>query len=109
MASAKLANKTVNQSQSVICRLKPKFLGSRRSKAVVITLPTSTTNITGLPIMCRGSNFTKESARARAMILGSQIAFLELLLAMFKLLRKSYQPPAAGVQELVPDSVRGRT
>src|ERR1019366_4250196 len=51
MASAKLANSTVNHSHSVICKLKPKFLGSRSSKTVVSTLPTSTTNMTGLPIM----------------------------------------------------------
>src|ERR1035438_2562530 len=36
MASAKLANSTVNHSHSVICKLKPKFLGSRSSKTVAV-------------------------------------------------------------------------
>ena len=51
MASAKLANRTVNHSQSVICRLNLKAAPPRNSSTVVITLPTSTTNLTGLPIL----------------------------------------------------------
>ena len=52
MASAKLANKTVNHKPERDLQIEAKIDSrSRRSKAVVITLPTSTTNMTGLPIM----------------------------------------------------------
>jgi hypothetical protein len=52
MASAKLANRTVNHSHNVICRLKRNaWCGCSSSNTVVITLPISTTNMTGLPIM----------------------------------------------------------
>src|ERR1700721_270865 len=68
MASAKLANRTVNQSQSVICRLKPKpgrlCTMLSMSSAVVRTLPTSTTNITGFLTIQRGSSLRTESSRA---------------------------------------------
>src|ERR1035438_7354104 len=85
MASAKLANSTVNHSHSVICKLKPKFLGSRSSKTVVSTLPTSTTNMTGLPIMWRGSSLIMESRIARRTILPCQTAFdFDLFLAMLE-------------------------
>src|SRR5215470_10769724 len=47
---------------------------SRRTNSmVVITLPTSTTNITGFLSWTRGSNFWKEAGMASRMILGSQI------------------------------------
>src|SRR6266853_367410 len=71
MASAKFANSTVNQSQSVICRLNAKLCFSRNNRAVVTTLPTSTTNITGFFIMVRGSSLTTASTSARRMILAS--------------------------------------
>ena len=74
IASAKLANSTVNQSHNVICRLKAKSPRPRNNSTVVMTLPTSTTNITGLPIMWRGSSLTKESRIARQTILPSQTA-----------------------------------
>jgi hypothetical protein len=65
MASAKLANSTVNHSQRVICRLKPKpgrwWMVLSMSSAVVSTLPTSTTNITGFLTMPRGSSLRTES------------------------------------------------
>ena len=58
MASAKLANSTVNQSQSAICSVKPTWplppTMSRTSTTVVATLPSSTTNITGFRTMWRG-------------------------------------------------------
>src|SRR5579875_968913 len=82
MASAKLAKSTVNQSQRVICRLKRKWVRSRTSKTVVMTLPTSTTNMTGLPIMWRGSSLRSASRAARRTILPSQTARLELLPAI---------------------------
>ena len=52
MASAKLANSTVNHSQSAIWKLKPpmpRAAGDSRATArtVVMAAPTSTTNITG--------------------------------------------------------------
>src|SRR5260221_9142556 len=71
MASAKFANSTVNQSQSVICRLNAKLCFSRNNSAVVTTLPTSTTNITGFFIMVRGSSLTTASTSARRMIFAS--------------------------------------
>ena len=61
MASAKLANSTVNHSHKVICRLKRKsWCGWRIKSALVITLPISTTNMTGFPIMLRGLNLSNE-------------------------------------------------
>src|ERR1700730_1915526 len=75
MASAKFANNTVNQSQIVICRLNLNAEPPRRSRTVVITLPISTTNITGLPIMVRGFNLRTASQSARLTIFHSQIAF----------------------------------
>src|SRR5271166_3160354 len=71
MASAKFANSTVNQSQSVICRLKAKLCFSRNNSRVVTTLPTSTTNMTGFFIMVRGSSLTTASTSARRMIFAS--------------------------------------
>src|SRR5580704_3149976 len=71
MASAKFANSTVNQSQSVICRLNAKLCFSRNNSSVVTTLPTSTTNMTGFFIMVRGSNLTTASTNARRMIFAS--------------------------------------
>ena len=74
MASAKLANKTVNHSHRVICRLNQKAAPPLKSRTVVITLPISTTNMTGLPIMCLGFSFTNESSSARRTIAASQTA-----------------------------------
>src|SRR5258708_7245475 len=71
MASAKFANSTVNQSQSVICRLNAKLCFSRNNNAVVTTLPTSTTNMTGFFIIVRGSSLTMASTSARRMIFAS--------------------------------------
>src|ERR1019366_3889680 len=85
MASAKLANNTVNHSHNVICKLNLKAAPPRNSNTVVITLPISTTNITGLPIMWRGSSLTMESRTARRTILPCQTAFdFDLSLAMLE-------------------------
>src|SRR5215469_4307650 len=74
MASAKLANNTVNHSQSVICRLKLNAsCGCTISRIVVITLPISTTNITGFPIMWRGFSFSTEFQAALRTSFKSQI------------------------------------
>ena len=75
IASAKLANKTVNHSQSVICRLNLKAAPPLKRRTVVITLPISTTNMTGFPIMFRGFSLRSESQIARRTIFHSQIAF----------------------------------
>src|SRR6266487_1159353 len=92
MASAKLANSTVNHNQAVTASTKivPAVswlrvnialgaVNSRRTNSmVVITLPTSTTNITGFLSCTRGSSFLNESGIARRMILGSQIEIAPL-------------------------------
>ena len=44
-----------------------------KNRIVVSTLPISTTNITGLRAIWRGSSFTNESPIARRMIAGSNI------------------------------------
>src|SRR6202521_2178954 len=87
MASAKFANSTVNQSQSVICKLNAKLCFSRNNSAVVTTLPTSTTNITGFFIMVRGSSLTTASTSARRIILASHN--LLLFLSAMSCLRSS--------------------
>ena len=76
MAVAKLANSTVNHSQSVICRLKPKcpWCG-RNSSTVVTTEPTSTTNITGFFAISTGLSFFSESMVARRTIAPSNKLF----------------------------------
>ena len=70
IASAKLANSTVSQSQNVICSSKPSPgpAGRRRrrsSRSVVSTLPTSTTNITGFFAIVRGWSLRNASHDAR--------------------------------------------
>src|SRR6185503_14411708 len=82
IASAKFANSTVNQSHSVICNSKLVLvtpgIGAiipRMSCKVVNTLPTSTTNMTGLLIMLRGLSLMNESTIAPLTICQFQIAF----------------------------------
>src|ERR1700692_4114017 len=68
-ASAKLAKRTVNQSQTVIWPTKSSLLlplkagaplkSAATNTSVVMTEPISTTNITGLRAMRRGSSFLK--------------------------------------------------
>src|SRR5712692_937835 len=71
-ASAKFAKTSVNQSQSVIWPTKSASEAPRNSPAmkmiVVITDPTSTTNMTGLRACQRGSSLVKLSIRAGTMI-----------------------------------------
>src|SRR6202041_3911997 len=76
MASAKFANSTVNHSHKVICRLNLKSVPPLNSSPVVITLPISTTNMTGLPIIFCGFSFTSASTIARRTIFHSQTALL---------------------------------
>src|SRR3989440_1244430 len=87
IASAKLAKTTVNHNQmatantkivSAVSWLRVKVVEgvekSRRTNSmVVITLPISTTNITGFLICTRGSSFLKESGIARRIIVGSKM------------------------------------
>src|ERR1700686_4303788 len=88
-ASAKLAKRTVNQSQIVIWPTKSSLLLPLKAGAplkspatntiVVITEPISTTNITGLRAMRRGSSFLK-----LAPIAGTRIVRSVRLLGPFR-------------------------
>ena len=82
MASAKLANKTVNHSQSVICSPKPKCpawcAAFQINWMVVTTAPTSTTNMTGFFAIVRGVSLRKESTMARERIALSANDFLRI-------------------------------
>ncbi len=72
MASAKLANSTVNHSQRVICRLNLKLLPWSMNKSTVVrTEPISTTNMTGFLAMERGLSLRRASTRARRTMRGS--------------------------------------
>ncbi len=53
-ASAKLANKTVNQSQSAIWAMTPRSFVGRKTSTVVSIAPTRVTNITGFLSIARG-------------------------------------------------------
>ena len=69
IASAKFAKSTVSQSQNAIAADEPEAgrvarARSRKKIPVVITLPSSTMNITGFRICCRGSSFGNESLTA---------------------------------------------
>ncbi len=66
IASAKFANSTVNQSQAAISQANR--LGSATARAVTSTLPTSTTNMTGLRAIRRGSSLRTLSRAARPRI-----------------------------------------
>ena len=70
-ASAKLANSTVAHNHTVIDPTKRP--GLTRKATEVTRLPTSTTNMTGLRTMWRGSSFTNASMKARRRIPGSSI------------------------------------
>ena len=76
IASAKFANRTVNQSQSASWKMKPVSVApptrSRTSTTVVNALPTRTTNMTGFRTMCMGASLTNESLIARRTIGGSK-------------------------------------
>ena len=77
IASAKLANSTVSQSQAVICSSNPMLpdpvIASWTRRQVVSTQPTSTTNMTGFLAMVRGCSLRNESQMAVRTICGSQI------------------------------------
>src|SRR5260221_5358682 len=87
IASAKLAKTTVNHNQIATASTKSRSATSwllvkvavgwvkskRTNSMVVITLPTSATNIPGFLTCTRGSSFLNDSGIAARMILGSQI------------------------------------
>src|SRR3984957_1059236 len=77
-ASAKLANSTVNHSHRMIWKVKPRFAPpvtrSRMKITVVSAATTSTTNITGLLIITRGSSLRNDEPMAGSTIFGSSIA-----------------------------------
>ena len=74
-ASAKFANRTVNQSHRLIWKEKPRppwpETRSRTNNTVVSVATTSTVNITGFFTMTRGSSFLKASMAAGPRIFGS--------------------------------------
>ena len=78
MASAKLANRTVNHSQRMIwnskAMLAPPVMRSRTRMTVVKAVTTSSTNITGFFISVRGLSLTKAEPMAGKTILGSNKA-----------------------------------
>ena len=86
-ASAKLANSTVNQSQRMIWKVKPRLAPpvtrSRRKITVVSAATISTTNITGFLIISRGSSLVKDARIAGTTILGSSIAETEARFCSF--------------------------
>src|SRR6201996_2742595 len=80
-ASAKLANSTVNHSQRMIWKVKPRcsppVRRSRRKITVVSAATISTTNITGFLIIARGCSLTKDARIAGLRIFGSHIADID--------------------------------
>ena len=90
MASAKLAKTTVNHSHKVICRLNLKAEPPLNNSTVVITLPISTTNMTGLLIIFRGFSLRRASQTAPLTIFHSQIA---LFFFAIEILRRSCPRP----------------
>ena len=74
IASAKLANSTVNHSQTLIAAMKPgeaspaPVIRAWKNRIVVKALPISTTNMTGFRIMRRGSSLPNASRVARRTI-----------------------------------------
>src|ERR1700760_2676128 len=88
-ASAKLANSTVNQSQRMIWKVKPRcsppVTRSRRKITVVSAATISTTNITGFLIIARGCSLTKDARIAGLRIFGSHIADIDERFCSFML------------------------
>src|ERR1700730_6693940 len=91
MASAKLANSTVNHSQMMIWtsnrRWAPPVTRSRIRMTVVNAVTTSSTNMTGFLIKVRGSSLTKEALIAGPTILGSNRADTGMRLRMLEVSR----------------------
>src|ERR1700748_1280369 len=81
-ASAKFANSTVNHSQRMIWKVKPRFappvMRSRMKITVVNAATISTTNITGFFIISRGSSLANDAAIAGLRIFGSSIVDIDV-------------------------------
>src|SRR5262245_21293300 len=88
IASAKLANSTVNHSQTMIWKVKPRCSPppnhSRMKMTVVSAATASTTNITGFFIITRGSSLAKAEPIAGITILGSVNAVTGVCLRNFE-------------------------
>ena len=87
MASAKLANSTVNHSHSETARMKPAGASPWPPRAwtnrmVVRMLPIHTTNITGFFICCTGVSFLNESTSACCTIWRSNTENVLILLVI---------------------------
>ena len=72
MASAKLAKRTVNQSQMEIWTVKAFGSVETKISAVVTAAPTMVTNMTGFLIITAGFSFLTESPRAGITMEGSK-------------------------------------
>src|SRR6516164_5365375 len=87
IASAKLAKSTVNHSHRMIWKVKARFSSpvtrSRMKMTLVSAATTSTTNITGLFIMTRGSSLRKDEPIAGITIFGSSIVGTGVRLFIF--------------------------
>ena len=99
IASAKLANRTVNHSHAETARMNPAGasplpISAWMKRQVVRTLTTSVTNITGFLTWWRGSSFLNESRIARRTIAASNSLRAWTLLGIYLLL--SALPPASG-------------
>src|SRR6185369_4132020 len=117
-ASAKLANSTVNHSHRMIWNVNPRFAPpvtrSRRKMTVVSAATTSTTNITGLLIIRRGSSLTKADLIAGTRILGSSIAdavtfFCSFMASMEVTPKRDLSEQGVGVhREMFDDRPKGQ-
>src|SRR5258705_12420366 len=111
-ASAKLANSTVNHSHLMIRNVNPRFAPpvtrSRTKMTVVSAATTSTTNITGLLIIRRGSSLTKADLIAGTRIFGSSIVdavtfFCSFMASMYVTPKRDRSEQGVGVHREVFD------
>src|ERR1700704_726968 len=100
MASAKLANSTVNHSHTTIwnsnSRLWVPVTRSRNRMTVVSAVTTSSTNITGFVIRVRGLSLTKAEPIAGTTILGSSRAETGIRLRNVVVVSIEVSPSEAG-------------
>src|SRR6266571_1119657 len=111
MASAKLANSTVNQSQRATCPVNetppcPPRKRLTRKRRVTSTLPTATTNITGLRTWTRGSSLRNEEAAAPRTIAGSKS--LRSVLATVSCCLPGLEELAGALDELLDQRAEGK-
>src|SRR5580658_8442476 len=111
-ASAKLANRTVIHSHRMIWKVKlrygPCVTKSRRKMIVVRVATTSTTNITGLRTINRGSSLRNESPIAGPRIAGSSIVDdAPRLLVLVSMLAACVEQSARLHREMLDDGAKG--